>query len=84
MNSQSNVIFAAAMIAFVIFITKRGSLQTYLSILLGTAKTDAQDSNPNITNAIVKALNGGEDVAKVKPGSIADKLGLGSFFGGAN
>ena len=82
MNSQSNVIFAAAMIAFVIFITKRGSLQNYLSVLLGTAQAPASDANANITGgSFLKFLNGGQDIVNVKPGSVASGV-MGLFGGG--
>jgi hypothetical protein len=34
---QSNFIFGALAVAFVVFITTRGSLPTYMSVLFGTA-----------------------------------------------
>lgn len=53
---QSNFIFGALAVAFVVFITTRGSLPTYMSVLFGTASAsssgagsgnaDASSSNP--------------------------------------
>jgi hypothetical protein len=34
---QSNFIFGALAVAFIVFITTRGSLPTYMSVLFGTA-----------------------------------------------
>lgn len=43
---QSNVIFGALAVAFVVFITSRGSLPTYMSVLFGTASGGTGDAQP--------------------------------------
>lgn len=46
---QSNFIFGALAVAFVVFITTRGSLATYMSVLFGNASAPASSnaSNPS-------------------------------------
>lgn len=40
---QSNFIFGALAIAFLVFITVRGSLPVYLSVIFGTAEAPSDD-----------------------------------------
>ena len=42
MNSQSNVIFGALLVAFIIFITMRGHLPAYLQALLWASSGEAE------------------------------------------
>jgi len=44
---QSNAIFGALVIAYIVFITARGELQTYIQILRGGGKIALQQSSSN-------------------------------------
>ncbi len=63
---QSNVIFGALAVAFVVFITTRGSLPVYMSVLFGTASSgDAAPSAPTSSPD-----------APASPGASGDDFGL--------
>lgn len=58
---QSNFIFGALAVAFVVFITTRGSLPTYLSVLFGTAAAPAapeKSASENAATGIAGAIAG--------------------------
>lgn len=71
---QSNLIFGALAVAFVVFITTRGSLPVYMSVLFGTAKTQS-DNKP--------AENSAPSTANDAMGQAQDWLfgGIGNFLG---
>lgn len=72
---QSNFIFGALAVAFVVFITTRGSLSTYLSVIFGTAAAPASPSG----------LEQGETIGGAIGGAIAGPVGKyvgGSLLGG--
>jgi hypothetical protein len=48
---QSNVIFAALFVAFIVYVTLRGELPTYVGLLKGTSgnMTVASSQNQNLT-----------------------------------
>lgn len=46
---QSNVIFGALLIAFIMFITLRGELQTYISLLRGSGTPANQPLGVNVS-----------------------------------
>jgi hypothetical protein len=53
---QSNVIFGALLIAFIVFITLRGELPTYLTILRGggaTATSTSSAATPSASTSIL-------------------------------
>jgi hypothetical protein len=58
--SQSNVIFGMILIAFVVFITTRGELPSYLSLLRGGTATGSSGAGVAVGQAIavLPALNG--------------------------
>jgi hypothetical protein len=68
---QSNFIFGALAVAFVVFITSRGSLPTYMSVLFGTAAAPSSDPK----NAK------GESIPDVSSGSSITGM-AGSLLGG--
>jgi len=61
---QSNIIFGALAVAFVVFITTRGSLPTYMSILFGTA-TAPSDGKSTAGQLTSKNLGQGADAVGV-------------------
>ncbi len=48
---QSNFIFGALAVAFVVFITIRGSLPVYMSVIFGTASAPAEKGADTISGA---------------------------------
>jgi hypothetical protein len=52
-NSQSNVIFAYLLIAFIVFITVRGELPTYLGFLLGGTSSPVSQGGGGINAASI-------------------------------
>lgn len=63
---QSNFIFGALAVAFVVFITTRGSLPTYMSVLFGTASAPASSGG--------SASSGSNNPAMGIIGGLAGKL----------
>lgn len=54
---QSNVIFGALLAAFIVYITTKGELPTYISLLRGGAgKTDAVTSAAGAADSLLKPL----------------------------
>lgn len=54
---QSNVIFGALAIAFIVFITVRGSLSKYFDVLFGNA-TPSSDGAASMTDKAADAIAG--------------------------
>lgn len=55
---QSNFIFGALAVAFVVFITTRGSLPTYLSVIFGTAQAPAAPASPSTSDVVSGVTKG--------------------------
>lgn len=55
---QSNFIFGALAVAFVVFITTRGSLPTYMSVLFGTAAAPAAPQTSGGDSSVAGAVAG--------------------------
>lgn len=50
---QSNVIFAALLIAFILFITNRGELPTYLTLLRGGGTINSSATQQGILSGLI-------------------------------
>lgn len=70
---QSNVIFGALFLAFIVFITVRGELPTYLSLLRGSGQTKNIGNEGSIS---VGSSDNPFDIAKVT-GNIGTALDTG-------
>jgi len=64
---QSNVIFGALFIAYLVFITVRGELGTYLDILRGN--TTSQSSNASGSNSLASGVASLENSANALTGN---------------
>lgn len=75
---QSNVIFATLLIAFVVFITVRGELPTYLSLLRGAGGGSGAASNTplatgqNLLNQAQTELNSYQPTGTVSSGGMTN------------
>lgn len=62
--SQSNFVFGALFVAFLVYITAKGELPTYLQLMTGTGSTDtsAASAKQSPTGAIGGAMTGGSSL----------------------
>lgn len=66
--SQSNAIFGALFIAFIVFVTVRGELPTYINLLRGNTTTVVNGNTSNVqatsSNSVVSEANTIEEQAQ--------------------
>jgi len=71
---QSNFIFGVLAVAFVVFITSRGSLGTYMSVIFGNASSP--EASPSATNS------SGAGKSEYSPAGQMAREFAGKFFSG--
>lgn len=54
---QSSVIFANLLVAYLLFITARGELSSYINLLRGGGNSSATSTNGTANNAVVSGAN---------------------------
>lgn len=80
---QSNAIFGALFIAYVVYITIKGELPTYITLLKGGDTTAAAGGSSTGGNPLSSALQQGENLVNGQS-SILDTSSLDSFNTGLN
>lgn len=69
---QSNIIFGMILVAFIVFITVRGELQTYLTFLRGggaSPSTDTQGSEPAAQTSAAGSIDIISEASAIAPDS---------------
>lgn len=87
MFSQTDKLFAAILLAFIVYITVRGELPSYASLFVAAPHHDNSSSGSGLPNPFGGASSsGGNPISNVIGNSLGEQLGsaLASFFGGGS